>query len=886
MSAKRRKISHEQGTPTHCNWSPNVNAILCSPLSFSTDSTNVSIHSIPTPSPDMSLNSDSCNEDTLVDSYGSGLRDPLNDADENKRATKFFAKQPEVEFEKRCPCITYKTHTSPKTHIKPKGHTSTKPKDRIYTPIRLLHTDDKQTNSNPHTSKELSQSLRPSGSPTRVSGSKAVADISFADIDGIGACKVDKSLVCKGFWETIGKAGRICLPRRSGKTYNLTQLLLFFSLSPESDYLTSIPDSVIHNDIMENNDTVQLDISTNCRLKRECLFKDSLLKTMHPEFFRKHFMKYPVLHISLSNCKGDSLGDFVNKLCSAIEEVAQCWVDDLVILGTIIDPLAMSLLVNLKKTLQFLKDMALMQASQIIEYTGVVQVLFKQLSSFIAKQYGRYLLLIDKYDIPFITVHLASWSKKEKQSAQNILKQLFQTMLKDNKHLIKGLLFGVFEIPLTEMGSGANNIKDIHMIPAEKNDIQGSIISASYPHSGSGMDALTDSFWFNANEVEQMLNNCTKCCSQIATHKTFIMQTIREWYNGYFIGRFRGKYNPWSVSSFIELLCNQLNQSVSNSVDIKGIVKAAARPYWVTTGTTGLIEEQIDRHRTQFIRLAKRLLRNYEAAKHDHSNKERQCNISHIPLVSTCVNLISPNNDHFSEPGLLTLCLYAGYLTRWVSTSVCIPNREVYQVWLQLFARAVLGTEMADNSINYERGALLKELWQGKSNILCALATSSHGVLSNHNRYVEKDYANHVANTLMAVSRFGMLTHPRQNSIRMSQTVPIRENHAGTGCCDYVMRLYSSNNMANQFGVVIEFKLIENNKRDNEEYHIKRAEEGLKQIANNNYDACLVGCLERMDVGMAIGNSVVHAVTKLYRRQTVDSPWKEVPSLIKRRPRN
>ncbi|KAJ2796492.1 hypothetical protein H4R20_005513, partial [Coemansia guatemalensis] len=859
MSLKRKRSDYELDPLTQFDWSPSGDVSLWSLSSLTTDSTNVSMHSMLTPSPEISPHASNynSNEDTLTDSYAAGRRDPLNDTDENVRAKKLVAMQPKLVIKK------YSPRTSPKVN------------DCKCTPIRMSRKEEEQNDSNNHTPEKLSQSLRPSGSPTRVSGSKVVADINFADIDGSGVCKVDKSLVCKGFWEAIGKAGRICLPRRSGKTYNLTQLLLFFSSSPEHTKLKEISDNILFSDDRSPEDIEQMDIATKCRLKRELLFKDSLLQSMHPEFVQEHFMKYPVLHISMSNCKGESFGDFVIKLCSAIEEVAQRWIEDLEIMNIAVNPLARLPLERLRKRLRVFDDISCLQASQIVEYTGVVQVLFKQLSTFIAKQYGRYILLIDEYDIPFITVHLASWNKKEKQSAQNILKHLFQTMLKDNDDLRKGLLFGVFEIPLTEMGSGANNIKDIRMIPAEKNDIQGSILSASHPHSGSGMDALTDSFWFNASEVELMLDSSTKWCSQIATHKPYIMQTIRDWYNGYFIGRFRGKYNPWSVSSFIESLCNLLNQSGTEPVDIEGIVKSAARPYWVTTGTTGLIEAQIDRHRPQFIRLAKRLLRNYEAAKLKSTSRRRLRNRSHVPLVSTRVNLIALDNDQFSEPGLLTLCLYAGYLTRWMSTSVCIPNHEVYQVWLHLFARAVLGTEMADNSTNYERGALLKELWRGKTDLLCALATSSHGVLSNHNGYEEKDYANHVANTLMAVSRFGMLTHPRQDSVRMSHVVPIRENHAGTGRCDYVMRLYSSTNMANQFGVVIEFKLIENSRRDDKAYHLKRAEEGLKQIANNNYDACLVGCLERMDVGMAIGNNVVHAVTKLYRRQTVDSPWKE-----------
>ncbi|KAJ2137763.1 hypothetical protein J3F82_006062, partial [Coemansia sp. RSA 637] len=531
---------------------------------------------------------------------------------------------------------------------------------------------------------------------------------------------------------------------------------------------------------------------------------------MHPEFFKEHFMRYPVLHISLSKCKGKSLGIFIVNLCGAVVSLSEQWLKTYYSNNCQNTNVDINYADRLKRFCVKYESISYESADDGVKYINFAQKLFEALSDFVSDVYGRYILLIDEYDIPFITVQLANWSSEEKQAAQGILKLLFQTMLKDNKHLIKGLLFGVFEIPLTEMGSGANNIKDIRMVPTEENDIRGSILSASHPHSGSGMDALTDSFWFNTNEVELMLDNSTRWCAKIAQHKPLIMQTIRDWYNGYFIGRFRGKYNPWSVSSFIESLCLLLNQSDADPC-VDEIVKSAARPYWVTTGTTGLIEAQIDKHGPQFIRLAKRLLRNYEVAKLTKNTSQHLRESSHVPLISTRLNLISM--EQFSEPGLLTLCLFAGYLTRRHSTSVCIPNHEVYQVWLALFARAVMGTEMADNSTNYERGALLSELWQGKTDILCSLAISSHGVLSNHNKFLEKDYANHFANTILAVSRFGMLSHPQQQLVRLAHVVPIRENHSGLGKCDYIMLLYSTDNQPNQLGVVIEFKLITKDKR-------------------------------------------------------------------------
>ncbi|KAJ2377811.1 hypothetical protein IW150_001161, partial [Coemansia sp. RSA 2607] len=300
------------------------------------------------------------------------------------------------------------------------------------------------------TPEKLFQLLRPSGSPTRVSGSKVVADVNFTDADYRGLCRVDKSLVCKGFWESIEKVGRVCLPRRSGKTYNMTQMLLFFSMLPEAENLDRVFDSVIDDMSLEDGQVTEMSLAEKCRAKREWLFRDSLLKSMDPQFYETHFMN----------------------------------------------------------------------------------------------QFGRYILLVDEYDIPFISIHLADWDIKTKKAAQGIMKLLLQTMFKDNIHLRKGLLTGVFEIPLTELGSGANNIKEIRMIPTEESDIQSSILSASSPHSGGGLDALTDSFWFNAKEVELMLDQSAKTHPSISTYKPCIMATIKDWYNGYYIGRFRGKYNP------------------------------------------------------------------------------------------------------------------------------------------------------------------------------------------------------------------------------------------------------------------------------------------------------------------------------------------------------
>ncbi|KAJ1798169.1 hypothetical protein LPJ59_002676, partial [Coemansia sp. RSA 2399] len=90
----------------------------------------------------------------------------------------------------------------------------------------------------------------------------------------------------------VQRSGRICLPRRSGKTYNLIQLLLFFSRTPEELHL-EVPDSAVEELGYSAEQIRLMGVAEKCRLKRELLFKDSLVKEKHSTFVEEHFMKYP-----------------------------------------------------------------------------------------------------------------------------------------------------------------------------------------------------------------------------------------------------------------------------------------------------------------------------------------------------------------------------------------------------------------------------------------------------------------------------------------------------------------------------------------------------------------------------------------------------------------
>ncbi|KAJ1661543.1 hypothetical protein EV178_006548, partial [Coemansia sp. RSA 1646] len=184
------------------------------------------------------------------------------------------------------------TRHQPPASIDPPEALSSSPPPEMRTPEQ--HTPEPQ---------KLAEALdlfKLSSSPVRVSGTHVGVNASFTDAGSALVCTVDKSLFCIGFWEKIKSSGRICLPRRSGKTYNLIQLLLFFSMAPEKSHLDA-PDSAIEELGRSVAQIREMDVATKCRLQRTLLFKDSLLKEKHCAFFDEHFMKHPVIHISFSS---------------------------------------------------------------------------------------------------------------------------------------------------------------------------------------------------------------------------------------------------------------------------------------------------------------------------------------------------------------------------------------------------------------------------------------------------------------------------------------------------------------------------------------------------------------------------------------------------------
>ncbi|KAJ2056820.1 hypothetical protein GGI17_005987, partial [Coemansia sp. S146] len=276
--------------------------------------------------------------------------------------------------------------------------------------------------------------LRLSNSPTRVSGTRVSLGTQFAACCSGDRVCVDKTLVCKGFWDEVDGTSRICLPRRSGKTFNLQLLRLFFSPLPELKCLNLQPDSTDADYVI-----------TLSRTTRESFFDESLLKKLHSDFYAEHFMKHAVICISFDSCNRRSFGGMIMDLCKAIARTAKRHLGEFKYFTKPVNPDVQNAEKSLRTYLETAEKVGNMSEDDAARYGGLPSTLFSALSRFVYRQYGAYILLLDEYDIPFLSLLEGTLDEASKVRTSAMLGGLFQDMFKGNDEMHKGLMTGVFE---------------------------------------------------------------------------------------------------------------------------------------------------------------------------------------------------------------------------------------------------------------------------------------------------------------------------------------------------------------------------------------------------------------------------------------------------------
>ncbi len=161
----------------------------------------------------------------------------------------------------------------------------------------------------------------------------------------------------------------------------------------------------------------------------------------------------------------------------------------------------------------------------------------RTLSELLAVRYSKpVLLIIDEYDVPI----QSGWTHGYYEDVIDFMRIFLSAALKDNTHLFKGIMTGIYRVAKESIFSGLNNLSVFTVLDED----------------------YSQYFGFTESEIEWIL-------LQLGKEKDDSVRAgLREWYNGYTFGGIT-VYNPWSVINYLRY--GQL------------------KPYWINTSSNDLI---------------------------------------------------------------------------------------------------------------------------------------------------------------------------------------------------------------------------------------------------------------------------------------------------------
>ena len=297
---------------------------------------------------------------------------------------------------------------------------------------------------------------------------------------------IDKSLFIKDILNDDSETVLLPRPRRFGKTLNMTMLRTFVEKTEEDNSV---------------------------------LFKD--LKITKENEWEKQG-QYPVIYLTFKDIKEKNWDKCFQKLCALIKDEYQK-----------------------HNYLQKSNDLEKLDKKYIDKIINGdcdevdLSESLKNLSKFLHFHHKvKPFILIDEYDTPINKGYDSDYYEK----VVSFLRNFLSGGLKDNVHLEKGVLTGIYRVAKESIFSGLNNLGVYSILD----------------------DSYSDYFGLLQKEVDVIIQEYK------LEDKT---DDIQSWYNGY---NFGGKiiYNPWSIINFVSR---------------KGVLKA----YWIQTSENAIIRKLI-----------------------------------------------------------------------------------------------------------------------------------------------------------------------------------------------------------------------------------------------------------------------------------------------------
>ena len=309
---------------------------------------------------------------------------------------------------------------------------------------------------------------------------------------------VDKTLMIKKLIESNAKVTLFTRPRRFGKTLNQFMIRRFFE-----DERTEKGEKVDNGYLFDG-----LKIA-------EC-----------GEEILKHQQQYPVIFLSLKSAKQD---DYQTAYACLIDEICKEFQRHSYVLQNEMPV----------RSREIFERIALGRGSKE-EYAKALGFL----SECLAKYHGNNaFILIDEYDVPLENAYLHGFY----DNMIGFIRSLFESALKTNPYLEKGVITGCLRISKESIFTGLNNLE---------ND---SVLRTRY----------ADSFGFTEAEVEAML-------AYYGLQQE--LAEVKEWYDGYLFANTE-IYNPWSILKYVN--------------DRKDKVTKFALPYWSNTSSNSIVREMV-----------------------------------------------------------------------------------------------------------------------------------------------------------------------------------------------------------------------------------------------------------------------------------------------------
>lgn len=548
---------------------------------------------------------------------------------------------------------------------KPFNHFS--PVSRVFSEHKIL----KQNQLTEESSNLHSRSFKRTGAPSIYTGGD------FESLVTQSSIFVDKSLLIQEVIEDPSQAILITMPRRWGKSLNLDMLKRFLSVEEGNPSKKELNRKIFEQEIKTNADNTpsQLNISTK---KLLVVDEDNVGQKKEIDALALQGQD-PVIFIDFQDCKGATLLAVESNLKDKIVKTVKQF----------------SYLTN--STQLYEKTTIGQSYDELLNITssGKFNTAIKELSALLHAYHGKKVwILIDEYDSPVNKAYL-EFNNTDVKVVTDLFREVFESSLKGNEHLKKGVITGVQYIVKSGMLSGLNNLSKYNATNIK--------YSKYYGINQEEMRILVEHFGINPE----------------------IALKIKDWYNGY-----KGlelnehqtkimvdKYNIWSV-------INYLNRQ-----------EDGFKSYWENNSLGEVINKKIIKH-PLVKETIENLINNTNLVLSTLFDDFSFENFQELKAMTTIPDQVAITQDGIDL--LFSYLFITGYLTKVSHNEYVLPNKEIKtefeqkikEYYNQIFnispvkfneLTKVLSSVFAEKDVNKVSTIFQEEFGPGLSNLISEL---------------------------------------------------------------------------------------------------------------------------------------------------------------------